>query len=48
MPRGVHQTTKTTPKPPAKWYNRTALQVTMHRTEPHHTAPSLYINIFIF
>ena len=33
--RGVHQiaqTTKTEPKPSAKWHNRIAPQVTVHRT----------------
>ena len=30
--RGVHQTA---PKPPAKWHNHTAPQVTMHHTAPH-------------
>ena len=30
--RGVHQTAKTTPKSPAKWHNRTALQITAHHT----------------
>ena len=38
LTRGVHQTVqiaKTTPKPPAKWHNRTAPQVIVHRTAPH-------------
>ena len=30
--RGIHQTAKTTPKSPVKWDNRTALQITVHRT----------------
>ena len=30
--RGVHQTAKIAPKPPAKWHNRTVAQVTTHRT----------------
>ena len=36
-------TAKTAPKSLAKWHNRTAPQVIVH-----HTAPSLYINIFIY
>ena len=41
LSRGVHQITKTTqsakntPKPPAKWHNRTAPQVTVCRIAPH-------------
>ena len=36
--RGVYQTTQTAkiaPKPSAKWHNRTAPQVILHRTAPH-------------
>ena len=43
---GVYQTAKiakTAPKLLAKWHNRTAPQVTVHRT-----APFIYINIFIY
>ena len=29
--RGVHQTAKIAPKPPAKWHNRTTPQVIVHR-----------------
>ena len=43
MYRDVHQTAqtaKTAPKSPAKWHNRTAPQVIVHRTTsnsaPHH------------
>ena len=58
--RGVHQTTQIAPKPPVKWHNNTAPQVTVHHTpwcsavcgfiirKLHRTSPSLYINIFIF
>ena len=36
--RGVHQTAQTAkiaPKPSAKWHNRIAPQVILHRTAPH-------------
>ena len=33
--RGVHQTAKTAPKPPAKKQNHTAPQVIVHHTAPH-------------
>ena len=64
--RSVHQivqTAKIAPKLLAKWHNRIASQVIVHRTvwcsticgfiirqlhKLHRTAPSLYINIFIF
>ena len=52
---GVHQTaqtSKTAPKPPAKWHNRTAphrmmqCSLRFYNKKTAQTAPSLYINIF--